>query len=66
MENENLVEANYGTTSAPTADSDFLQLLPFLPDIIVHRSHKSPISQTVHSFGVVMFADISGMSLSLN
>lgn len=55
-------------TDLPTApldsesedDEDILQLLPYLPDLIVHRHHDAPLPQTEHSYGVIMFADISG------
>ena len=29
-------------------------------DLIVFRSHDTPLSQTIHSYGVIMFGDISG------
>ena len=38
----------------------FGQLVTHVPDLVVHRSHDEPLPQTVHSYGVVMFADISG------
>ena len=38
------------------------QLATYVPDVVIHRSHTAPIPQTVHSYGVVMFADISGES----
>ena len=36
------------------------QLITHVPDIVVHRSPKSLIPQTVQSYGVLMFGDISG------
>lgn len=36
------------------------QLATHVPDVVIHRSHTAPIPQTVHSYGVVMFADVSG------
>lgn len=36
------------------------QLVTHVPDLIVYRSHDAPLPQTIHSYGVVMFGDISG------
>ena len=36
------------------------QLVTHIPDLVVHRSHGEPLPQTIHSYGVVMFTDISG------
>ena len=36
------------------------QLATHVPDLIVFRSHDAPLPQTIHSYGVVMFTDISG------
>ncbi len=36
------------------------QLVTHIPDMVVYRAHNAPMPQTIHSYGVVMFADISG------
>ena len=36
------------------------QLATHVPDLIVFRTHDAPLPQTIRSYGVVMFADISG------
>lgn len=36
------------------------QLATHVPDLIVFRSHDAPLPQTIHSYGIVMFGDISG------
>ncbi len=36
------------------------QLATHVPDLIVFRSHDAPLPQTIHSYGVIMFGDISG------
>lgn len=55
-----------------SVDDDSEQLEPILeqltthvPDLIVFRSHDAPIPQTIHSYGVIMFGDISGKFLNL-
>ena len=40
------------------------QLATHVPDLIVFRSHDAPLPQTIHSYGVIMFGDISGNLLS--
>ncbi len=42
-------------------DLKLLQLLPYLSDLTVHRHPNAPLPQTVNCYGVVMFADISGI-----
>lgn len=37
------------------------QLVTHIPDLIAYRVHDAPLPQTIHSYGVVMFADISGI-----
>ena len=54
--------AVYPSSSSNSVDlNDVLkQLITHIPDIIVHRSPNSEIPETVGSYGVMMFADISG------
>ena len=37
------------------------QLASHIPDVVIQRPHDAPLPQTVHSYGVIVFADISGM-----
>ena len=41
------------------------QLASHIPDLVVYRAHNAPLPQTIHSYGVVMFADISGTHIKL-
>ena len=41
------------------------QLVTHIPDIVVQRPVNSPNPQTVRSYGVLMFADISGFTLRM-
>ena len=47
-------------SATPEVPSVLEQLVTHVPDLIVYRSHDAPLPQTIHSYGVVMFGDISG------
>ena len=55
------VEGNSTPAVPPTME----QLVTHVPDLVVYRSHSAPLPQTIHSYGVVMFGDISGSYMTL-
>ena len=44
----------------------FKQIVAYVPDMVVHRSPDSPIPQAVETYGVLLFADISGKVVCVN
>ena len=61
-------EGHLGSSAQSTSASSegFLeQLVSHIPDLVVARAYDAPLPQTIHSYGVVMFADISGKNVSL-
>lgn len=49
-----------GESEAEQLEPVLEQLATHVPDLIVFRSHDAPLPQTIHSYGVIMFGDISG------
>ena len=47
-------------TDCSECSSVLEQLVTHVPDIIVHHSNDQSVPRTINSYGVVMFADISG------
>ena len=37
------------------------QLATHIPDMVLYRSHQSPVPQITHCYGVIMFLDVSGI-----
>ena len=40
------------------------QLATHIPDLVIQRPHDAPLPQTVLSYGVILFADISGKTIN--
>lgn len=59
------VDKEYGSTEDESEQLEPVleQLATHVPDLIVFRSHDAPLPQTVHSYGVIMFGDISGKAV---
>ena len=51
---------NCDSDDAVTAPHEIQQLVAHVPDMVVYRSHEAALPQTIYSYGVVMFVDISG------
>ncbi len=53
-----------GPPGVRTLDSAAEQLAAHLPDVVITRPYDAPIPQTIHTYGVIVFADISGNHLN--
>lgn len=59
-QNEASVEDEMAACNDSEVSAVLEQLVTHIPDMVVYRAHNAPLPQTIHSYGVVMFADISG------